>query len=333
MSAIGSVCELPAVTKFFNGNPVLGTLGGGIDAFAGRSRPQALGRDRGRRSAAAGTASSTPSTRSSPPPTSTRPHRRRPRPNWPSPHPNREVVEEPTTTSRRVGRRDRRRRRHRRRSPRRSPQRPRTRCSAATRTSGSGRHRPGPDHDQRRHLLHAALLPRRRAEVPGPQRPNQRVRLRAVAGPLPGRRARDDLSGFGTYDDIRTAATDGSLRIKVIDENVYVLSGIADDLADGPDAVDRDQLELAVELLRDVGEYAEDATVDEALDADQPLGRCVATCSTPTRSASPRRRTPRPSSSGRRWRPSSNRGCARSSAMSSRRRMTSVRSDRGHDHH
>ena len=27
---------MPAVTKFFNGNPVLGTVGGGIDAFAGR---------------------------------------------------------------------------------------------------------------------------------------------------------------------------------------------------------------------------------------------------------------------------------------------------------
>ena len=36
VSSIGSVCELPAVTKFFNGNPVLGSLGGGIDAFAGR---------------------------------------------------------------------------------------------------------------------------------------------------------------------------------------------------------------------------------------------------------------------------------------------------------
>ena len=35
-SSIGSVCEMPAITKFFNGNPVLGTVGGGIDAFAGR---------------------------------------------------------------------------------------------------------------------------------------------------------------------------------------------------------------------------------------------------------------------------------------------------------
>ncbi len=85
-----------------------------------------------------------------------------------------------------------------------------------------------------------------------------------------------DLSDLATYDDIRTAATDGSLRVDVSEDNVYVLTGLADDLADGPDTVDRDQLELAVELLRDVGEYAEDTTVDEILDADQPLGRLVA---------------------------------------------------------
>jgi len=85
-----------------------------------------------------------------------------------------------------------------------------------------------------------------------------------------------DLSDLATYEDIKTAATDGSLRVDVAEENVYVTSGLADDLADGPDSVDRDQLELAVELLRDVGEYAEDDIVDETLDADMPLGRLVA---------------------------------------------------------
>ena len=69
-----------------------------------------------------------------------------------------------------------------------------------------------------------------------------------------------DLSGLSTYDDIRTAATDGSLQIKVTDDNIYVLSGLSDDIADGPDAVDPDQLELAVELLSDVSEYAEDTS-------------------------------------------------------------------------
>jgi len=85
-----------------------------------------------------------------------------------------------------------------------------------------------------------------------------------------------DLSDLSTYDDIRTAATDGSLRVDVTDDNVYVLTGLADDLADGPDAVDRDQLDLAIELLRDVGDYAEDNTVDKALATESPLGKLAA---------------------------------------------------------
>ena len=85
-----------------------------------------------------------------------------------------------------------------------------------------------------------------------------------------------DLSGLATYDDIRTAANDGSLRVEVTDDNVYVLSGLADDLADGPDAVDREQLELAVELLRDVSDYSDDTTVDEELERGTPLGNVVA---------------------------------------------------------
>ncbi|MGV0741483.1 protein export chaperone SatS [Mycolicibacterium sp. XJ870] len=85
-----------------------------------------------------------------------------------------------------------------------------------------------------------------------------------------------DLSDLATYDDIRTAATDGSLRVDVSDENVYVLSGLADDIADGPDAIDRDQLELAVELLRDVSDYSEDKSVDETLATDKPLGSFIA---------------------------------------------------------
>ena len=85
-----------------------------------------------------------------------------------------------------------------------------------------------------------------------------------------------DLSDLTTYDDIRTAATDGSLRVDVTEDNVYVLTGLADDLADGPDGVDHDQLDLAVELLRDVGDYAEDNTVDKALATERPLGKLAA---------------------------------------------------------
>ncbi|MGV0795087.1 protein export chaperone SatS [Mycolicibacterium sp. XJ1819] len=85
-----------------------------------------------------------------------------------------------------------------------------------------------------------------------------------------------DLSGLATYDDIRTAANDGSLRVDITDDNVYVLTEIVDYLAEGPDAIDRGQLELAVELLRDVGDYAEETVVEETLDPEQPLGRVVA---------------------------------------------------------
>ncbi|QUR66572.1 protein export chaperone SatS [Mycobacterium spongiae] len=85
-----------------------------------------------------------------------------------------------------------------------------------------------------------------------------------------------DLSDLSTYDDIRTAATDGSLEVDVTDDNVYVLTGLADDFADGPEAVDVDQLELAVELLRDIGDYSEESAVDKALDTAKPLGKLVA---------------------------------------------------------
>ena len=36
VSSIGSVCELAAVTRFFNGNPNLGTVSGGFDQFTGK---------------------------------------------------------------------------------------------------------------------------------------------------------------------------------------------------------------------------------------------------------------------------------------------------------
>src|ERR1700753_2987232 len=37
VSSIGSVCELPAVSKFFNGNPSLGTVSGGVEHFSGKA--------------------------------------------------------------------------------------------------------------------------------------------------------------------------------------------------------------------------------------------------------------------------------------------------------
>lgn len=81
-----------------------------------------------------------------------------------------------------------------------------------------------------------------------------------------------DLSDLSTFEDIRTEATNGSLEFDVIDDNVYVLPGLAEDIADGPRRMDRDQLDLAVELFTDAADYAGDDTVNEALGSSTPLG-------------------------------------------------------------
>lgn len=56
------------------------------------------------------------------------------------------------------------------------------------------------------------------------------------------------------------------------DDNVYVLTGIADDIAEGIDAVDPDQLDLAVELFTDAANYAGDDSTDAALAGSTELG-------------------------------------------------------------
>ncbi|NTY57968.1 protein export chaperone SatS [Mycolicibacterium sphagni] len=97
---------------------------------------------------------------------------------------------------------------------------------------------------------------------------------RALARSLADQRDHD-LADLSTYDDIHTAATDGSLRVDVTEENIYMLTGLSDDISDGPDTIDRDQLELAVEFVRDVGEYAEEDLVDRLLADDHALGKLV----------------------------------------------------------
>ena len=81
-----------------------------------------------------------------------------------------------------------------------------------------------------------------------------------------------DLAKVSTYAEVQTAAIDGSLRIDITDDNVYVLPGLADDLAEGPESVDIDQLDLAVELFTDAADFAEDDSVETALARSTPLG-------------------------------------------------------------
>ncbi len=273
VSSIGSVCELSTVTKFFNGNPVLGSLGNGIDSFRGRSgrkRWSEIGAVVGRNwdnvvdaideivtvpdvdEAAAEKAEA----------------------ELEAPKPEPDEVSEVVAAD------------------------PEAADDADVETAES--ETAAPDHSRGLVLgadedfwLKVGIDPIRMItrggtyytlrcyldDAPVFLGRNGRVSVfgseRALARYLADEHDHD-LSDLATYEDIKTAATDGSLRVDVTDENVYVTSGLADDIADGPDSIDRDQLELAVELLTDVGEYAEDDIVEETLDADMPLGALVA---------------------------------------------------------
>jgi hypothetical protein len=85
----------------------------------------------------------------------------------------------------------------------------------------------------------------------------------------------NDLAEVSTWDDVATKATDGSLEIEVETDNTYVLSGLGEDIEEGPDAVDPVQLDLAVELLNDAADWAGDKSVSEALAQSESLGWLV----------------------------------------------------------
>jgi hypothetical protein len=82
----------------------------------------------------------------------------------------------------------------------------------------------------------------------------------------------NDLAEVSTWEDVITKATNGDLQIDVHIDNTYVLQGLADDIAEGPNTVDPTQLDLAVELLTDAAEWADDDSVGEALSQSESLG-------------------------------------------------------------
>lgn len=270
-SSIGSVCDLPAVTKFFNGNPQLGSVGGGAEAFKGRS-----GRKRWADIEAViarswdGVLDAIDEIVTTPDVDAAASQKAAAELEAPAPEPEEDETDAAATA-----------------------EEPEAAEPAATEAdaleSPAAAAVLGSDED---FWLKVGIDPVRLMTRSGTfytlrcyldDEPvflgrNGRISVfgseRALARYLADEHDHD-LSGLATYDDIRTAATDGSLEVDVIDENVYVLSGLADDIADGPDTIDRDQLELALELLRDVGRYAEDNTVEKTLDPGTALGSFV----------------------------------------------------------
>jgi hypothetical protein len=84
-----------------------------------------------------------------------------------------------------------------------------------------------------------------------------------------------DLADVSTWDEVLAKATAGELEVEVDQENTYVLSGLDADIAEGPEAIDPTQLELAVELITDAAEWAGDDTADTALAGNESLGWLV----------------------------------------------------------
>jgi hypothetical protein len=277
VSSIGSVCELPAVMKFFNGNPTLGTLSGGIGHFAGKAGlkrwnviAEVIGRSWDGVLSAVDEIISTPDVDSAVSDAAAA--------ELAEPFEEEHLEEEEPETEDE----------ERTEAPAESADDPKTDAGKAR--AADDEVVLGSDED---FWLKVGIDPIRIMTGAGTfytlrcyfdDRPiflgrNGRISVftseRALARYLADEHDHD-LSDLSTYDDVRTAATDGSLTIDITGDNVYVLTGLADDIADGPDAVDHDQLELAVELLRDVGDYAEDNTVDKALAIERPLGKLAA---------------------------------------------------------
>jgi hypothetical protein len=98
---------------------------------------------------------------------------------------------------------------------------------------------------------------------------------RSLVRYLADNRAGHDLDAVSTWPQVTRRAQDRELEVAVDDGNSYVLAGLADDLAGGPETVDPGQLELAVELITDAEQWAGSDAAGKALASSEPLGWLV----------------------------------------------------------
>ncbi|MEJ8282191.1 primosomal protein [Pseudonocardia spirodelae] len=104
---------------------------------------------------------------------------------------------------------------------------------------------------------------------------SERALFRALADREHAAVAGTDLTAAVTFADVLDAAAVGELDGGVEDMNTYVLTGIGADLAEGVLDLDPVQLDLAAELLTDVGEWAGDPEPADALAESASLGWLV----------------------------------------------------------
>ncbi len=98
---------------------------------------------------------------------------------------------------------------------------------------------------------------------------------RSLVRYLADNRAGHDLDAVSTWPQVTKRAQDRELEVAVDDGNSYLLAGLADDLAGGPETVDPGQLELAVELITDAEQWAGSDAAGKALASSEPLGWLV----------------------------------------------------------
>lgn len=86
----------------------------------------------------------------------------------------------------------------------------------------------------------------------------------------------NDLEKVATWPQVTEKANSGDLEIDEVDpDNTYVLNGLDQDLAEGPSAVDINQLDLAEELLVDAATWAGDKETLDTLQQSERLGWLV----------------------------------------------------------
>ncbi|WP_326568250.1 primosomal protein [Amycolatopsis rhabdoformis] len=84
-----------------------------------------------------------------------------------------------------------------------------------------------------------------------------------------------DLADVSTWDEVLEKAAADDLEIDIDAENTYILTGIDDDIAEGVESIDPNQLELAVELITDAADWSDDDSVETALSQNESLGWLV----------------------------------------------------------
>ncbi|MCI6206029.1 MAG: hypothetical protein SPK00_02145 [Corynebacterium glucuronolyticum] len=84
-----------------------------------------------------------------------------------------------------------------------------------------------------------------------------------------------DIAKLSTWHEIKDEASVGNLDVVVHEDNTYVLSGIKEDIAKGPDAVDIKQMGRAVELFADTADWARDDSMNATLLANPNFDRYI----------------------------------------------------------